>query len=302
MLIGYLLLSISIFGAVVKGYLGKKISLKVSNPIDTVAINVVRIALCVFISGVLALFEGNFNNLLSVSNETLKISFLSGVSTSIFLITWLLSSKSESYMLINVFSNAGIIIPLLLSSIFYKEQVTLLQWLGVIILLLAVYFMISFNNTLKGKLTPVAALLLIICTITNGLNDYFSGKAFSYIKANDTKSVYSFYSYLFCFAFLLLVFIIYHLNSKKTLEKRQIIKIKPLLLPIIVLSVCLFLNTYFKTAAGEHLTSIQLYPVNIGFILILSTLTSAIFFNEKPNSKCVIGLIFNFIAIMIINL
>ena len=68
------------------------------------------------------------------------------------------------------------------------------------------------------------------------------------------------------------------------------------------MSVCLFMNSFFKTKAATYLTSAQLYPLNQGCGLMLSSVMAALFFKEKLTAKCVIGLITAFAGLLIINL
>ena len=71
---------------------------------------------------------------------------------------------------------------------------------------------------------------------------------------------------------------------------------------VFVMSVCLYLNSYFKTLAGGYISATQLYPLNQGAAVILSLLMSSIFFKEKINWKCIFGIVLAFVALMFINL
>jgi uncharacterized membrane protein len=68
------------------------------------------------------------------------------------------------------------------------------------------------------------------------------------------------------------------------------------------MSLALFANSYFKTVAAVYLDSAQLFLLNRGIALILSSLMAAIFFKEKMTIKSVLGIVLAFIGIVIINL
>ena len=70
---------------------------------------------------------------------------------------------------------------------------------------------------------------------------------------------------------------------------------------ILMMAICLFMNSYFKTLAATHITATQLYPLNQGVSVILSLSMSAIFFKEKINGKCILGICLAFIALLLIN-
>ena len=55
---------------------------------------------------------------------------------------------------------------------------------------------------------------------------------------------------------------------------------------------------------GERLlrkTHERLYPLFQGSALTMSTIMSAVFFNERLNVKCIVGILISFIALIIIN-
>ena len=68
------------------------------------------------------------------------------------------------------------------------------------------------------------------------------------------------------------------------------------------MSVCLFLNSYFKTMAAGILPSAILYPLSQGASLILSSFMSMLFFKEKLTAKCITGIALSFAGLLIINL
>ena len=70
---------------------------------------------------------------------------------------------------------------------------------------------------------------------------------------------------------------------------------------IVIMSVMLIANSYFKTKAATHLDSAQLYPLTQGLALILSTLMASVFFKEKLTLKCVVGIFIAFIGLIVTN-
>ncbi|MBR6564521.1 MAG: hypothetical protein IKK71_03690 [Clostridia bacterium] len=71
---------------------------------------------------------------------------------------------------------------------------------------------------------------------------------------------------------------------------------------ILVMAVCLFLNSYYKTLAAFCLPSVILYPLNQALALILSTVMSAVLFHEKITLKAVIGIFTAFVGLLLINM
>lgn len=301
-MIGYLFLSAALLAGCTKGYCGKKTSGFVEKSRDAVFINFIRMLLCTVI-GAGMIFFGGATSYTALTPGTLLIYIMSGVSTSAFVVFWLIAVKKSAYMLIDVFLMLGVFIPLSLAKIMFNEPVKLTQWLGIGILLVAVFIMCSYNNGLKGKMSFTSFALLILCGASSGITD-FSQKLFVRSYSDIPISVFNFYTYVFSALTLIVCYIFFTLTDKSgRTEKIKIIPDVPkkMYAYVAVMAVCLFANSYFKTLAATALDSAKLYPLNQGASLILASLMSAFLFGEKMTIKAVIGILISFIALLIIN-
>ncbi len=294
---GYLFLTISLFAGATKGYCGKMTSGYVNEYKDAMLANTIRMVLCIVIGFCITALQSGFSAFV-IDSKTLWISALSGITSSIFVVSWLISVKKGAYMMMDVFLMLGMIVPLIGSSIFFSEAIGLRQWLGLAVLLVAVLIMCSYNNSLKGKMSISSLVLLIVCGVSCGLTD-FSQKLFVEHTDKITIATFNFYTYVFSAATLLIFYIILSVSSKSEDKSSDI---KPIFGYIAVMSVCLFANSFFQTKAAEFLSSAQLYPLSKGAGLIISSLMSAVLFKERLNIKCIIGMVLSFAALLIINL
>ncbi len=294
---GYLFLAISLFAGAAKGYCGKMTSGYVNEYKDAMLANTIRMVLCILIGFVMTALQSGIDAL-RVDSTTLWISVLSGVTSSIFVVTWLISVKNGAYMMMDVFLMLGMIVPLIGSSISFGESIGGMQWLGLGILMIAVLIMCSYNNSLKGKMSMTSVVLLIICGVSSGLTD-FSQKLF--VEHTDTVSIaaFNFYTYVFSAVVLAVFYGVFSAKDKGDSEPTELRRIFGY---ILVMSVCLFASSYFQTQAAIYLPSAQLYPLSKGTALILSSLMSAVLFKERLTVKCIIGMVLSFIALLIINL
>lgn len=293
---GYLFLLIALFAGTAKGYCGKKTSGYTNSFRDATLANIIRMMLCIVIGFVLIFITGDLEKLIP-SRDMLLISVLSGVSTAIFVVTWLISAKKSAYMMLDIFLMLGVLIPLIASNFFFNEVIKPTQWLGVAVLLVAVGVMCSYNNSIKAKITPTSFVLLIICGIANGIAD-FSQKLFTKCVPDGSVAVFNFYTYVFA---ALILFASFAATSKTepTDDKSDIKKIFGY---ILIMAFCLFANSYFKTIASRYLSAVLLYPLNQGCSLILSAIMTSVLFKEKITTKAVIGILTAFIGLLIINL
>lgn len=298
---GYLFLSVALAAGLIKGFCGKKTSFALTCNSDSMIINVLRMLLCVIIGFVLLILQDGFLAL-SLDGFLLFVYALSGIASAAFVVSWLLSVKSGAYMMVEVFLLLGVIVPIVLCRIFFNEQIRLLQILGIIVLLIAVYVMCTYNVSVKGKMSLKSILLLILCGLSNGVAD-FSQKLFVKMRADGQVTAFNFYTYVFAGVALFFAYFIFRkVDKKNSLSVRKPLEVvKPIWRYVLIMAVCLFVNSFFKTLAAQYLDAVQLYPLNQGCAVVLSLLMSAIFFKEKINYRCLIGIGLSFIALMMIN-
>jgi len=293
---GYLFLFIALLAGSTKGYCGKKTSGYTKSLNDAVFANTLRMVICAIIGFFLVIANDGIA-MLKPSVELLLVSALSGISTAIFVVTWLISVKKSAYMMLDVFLMLGVLVPLILGKIFFSESIKITQWLGIAILFIAVLIMCSYNNSIKTKIDLPSLILLLICGISNGITD-FSQKLFVKTIENSSAASFNFYTYIFTAAILLVTLFVTKEKDNTSDKQNQ----KKIFGYILVMAVCLFMNSYFKTLAANHLSSVLLYPLNQGCALILSTLMATILFKEKLTLKAIVGIVTAFIGLLIINL
>jgi len=293
---GYLFLIIALFSGTTKGYCGKKTSGYTNNFGDALLANTIRMILCAAI-GFIMIFASEGLSALIPSVETIFISALSGFSTAVFVVSWLISVKKSAYMMLDIFLMLGVLIPLIASNVFFNEAITSMQCVGIAVLFAAVVIMCSYNNSIKTKITLPSFLLLLICGIAGGIAD-FSQKLFVKTTPNGSAAVFNFYTYIFAGLILVISFA----ATRKTTQSTEKADIKKIFGFILVMAICLFANSYFKTLAAKYLSAVLLYPLNQGCALILSAFMSAVFFKEKLTAKAVVGILTAFIGLLIINL
>ena len=127
--------------------------------------------------------------------------------------------------------------------------------LAIALLVIAVLIMGSYSASLKGKFSFGTVALLILCGVSSGLYD-FSLKLFTHYS-NANISTLNLISYTISALVLGIVFLLpskeAHFDAKGMLRS--------VFLPVLVMSVCLFLNSYFKALANNYLSPQQVYPI-----------------------------------------
>lgn len=295
-MIGYFFLLIALLLGLVKGFFGKKTSEYTHGFSDAIFANIVRMLVCTTIGGIIVLAADGPEALLP-SVKLLLISALSGISTAMFVVMWLVCIKRSAYMMLDIFLMLGGLIPLIVSSIFFDENIKPTQWFGFCVLVIAVILMCGYNNSIKAKITLPTFLLLVVCGIANGIADS-SQKLFVKIIPDGSAAAFNLYTYVFAAIILIIAYAV----VRKPATAPKVLNLKKISGYILIMGICLFANSYFKTLAAGYLSAVLLYPLNQGCALILSAVMSASLFKEKLTPKAVIGIITAFAGLLIINL
>ncbi len=299
-MIGYILATLSVLAGVTKAYASKKSSIFISNVSENTFSNVLRMAFCSLIGLGMILVQSAS---LAIDGGTFAITLLSGVSNAVFIITWLAATQRGAYMLLNIFYLLGVLVPLLLCRVLYAEPIRPMQWAGLLVLLLAVWIICSYNKTLGGRLTGTNLLILVVCALTGGFAD-FSQKMFLYHDPDGMNSVFQFYTFVISTVVLLGIYVFTKWRGsgeKVSFDGEKVLL--PRILPyVVVMAVCMFICNFLKTTAAVYLTSAQLYPFLQGTNLILLSVMSAVFFGERITVRSFIGIVLAFVSLLMMNL
>ena len=298
---GYIYLLGAVASNFAKGFSAKRMSGLTDTHRKAYFFTFLRMSLCLFIAIAILTVQGQLSAL-AVAPLALIIALLSGISQAAQSITWLLSARKDTLLLIEVFVMLGVFVTVFLSWGVLGEVPTLLQFGGLVLLLIASLVMCSYNSRIKAKLTPSALLLLCVCGLTAGLTD-FAQKWFAMRCADTSRSVFNFYTFAAC-SVLVGLFTLASLRRKDhPIRSFQALRpvAKRLALYIGVMAVGLYTYTFCKTAAASYLSAVQLYPLLQGFTL-LNTCIMATLFKEKVTVRAILGLLIAFVGLLLINL
>ena len=299
---GYLFLSFALAAGITKGYCGKKTSFSIRSNSDSMIMNVLRMVICIAIGFLLMLIQSELSALRADSFMLLS-AMLSGVASAAFVVSWLLSVRTGAYMMVEVFLLIGVIVPIALCRIFFSEEIGVWQIAGIAILLIAVYIMTAYNSSVKGKISLGSFALLLLCGLSNGITD-FSQKLFVKMRPDGSVAAFNFYTYIFAAIVLAIAYVIFRKADNKigASPRNPSEIIKPIWHFVLIMAICLFANSYFKTLAAQWLDAVLLYPLNQGCAVVLSLLMSSLIFKEKITAKCIVGICLSFAALLMINL
>ena len=304
-MIGYIFLFATVLIGVSKGYCGKKTSEYVNGITDGLILQAIRLFLCVIIGIVLFAFS---NTPFNIDITILIISLLNGIANAAFLLSWLFAVKSGAYLFVDVcLTTGGILLPCICGALFFDNKITMIQYIGIVIMILAVLVMNSYNSTVTKKKISFGNILLLICVaISNGLMgvcEKFFAHHSSTNNINCDLSVFSLLTFLFACIILLIALIILCKVTKSSIKIcAQNFPFKKLWIYLILISAFLFFNTYLTTLTNTYIeNTVLIYPLKFGSNLILSAIMATVIFKEKTNIRSIIGMILITASIVFIN-
>lgn len=294
---GYIFLAIALLTNNIKGYCGKQMSRYSAKLNDTLLICFFRMLMCIGTSAViLAVTGGHFG--LEITPKLIGYAAFSGISTAILVAAWLFAANSSGYMMLEVFQMLGVGVTILMSFVFYQEEITVRDLIGFAVLVFAAYLMHA-GTKIKPTLKTLA--VVILCGLANGMTD-FSQKAFIYSGLDTTTAQFQLCSYVFAAVTLIVLYTAITVGGKTEEKNGAGAILKKTWYFVLIMAVCLYGNSFFKTEAANYLSAAKLYTLSQGGTMAIGTLMSAFLFKEKLTLKSGISIAITFLGLLIINL
>ena len=239
---GYLFLGLASFCGLTKGYCGKRVSGYVKESRDAMLANILRMAICIIIGFVFVIAFTGFSGF-NIGFTGILISAISGISSAVFVVSWLFAVNRGAYMLVDVFLTLGLVIPVTLCAIFFDEQIRWNHYIGFLVLLIAVAIMCSYSSSVKSKIDLNSILLLSVAGISQGMSS-FAQKWFVRTLSTDLVSSFNFYTYVFSALVLITTFIFINEKKKDKDSEKPTFSLNSIWIYIVIMAIMLFLNSY----------------------------------------------------------
>ena len=295
---GYLLLSIALLTNNIKGYCGKKMSRYSAKLNDTLLICFFRMLMCIGTSAIILAVTGGFLGF-EITSKLIAYAAFSGISTAILVAAWLFAANSSGYMMLEVFQMLGVGVTMLMSLMIHSEEITVRDIIGFCVLVFAAYLM---HAGTKVKPTLKTLAVVILCGLANGMTD-FSQKAFIYSGLETTTAQFQLCSYVFATVTLIVLYTAMTVGKKKQDKDSGAVAIlKKTWYFVLIMAICLYANSFFKTEAANYLSAAKLYTLSQGGTMAIGTLMSAFLFKEKLTLKAYASIVITFVGLLIINL
>lgn len=310
---GYFFVACTLATGLIKGYCGKKSSGLITTYRGSMLFCLVRLTICVLVGSALVAVNGCIPYLGALNTPTVIFAMLAGIGQAGMIVTWLISARLGSLMLLEVFNLLGIVLTVTLCFVCFGEPVSVWQIVAMLLLLVAAYVMVGYSQSVKGKMTLAAFVCLLIGALMTGLST-FAQKGLKFFNPDATQQTLDQYSLVFnvyTYAAAALVLIVAYAVTAKSPKKgeaktdehspvKQVFRPRPLIY-VTVMATCLFAYSLFQTLAGtgDRLDAAQIYPLTQGGGMLLTMLMAAILFGERINARCLVGILLSVVALVL---
>ncbi len=219
-------------------------------------------------------------------NITLFLGLLSGVLYLISFMLLQLNTKKNGIVLSSIFMKLGLLVPMVISVLFFREIPTIIQTTGFIIAIGAI-ILINIKKETNTKNLGVGLILLLLM---GGSADAMS-KIFERLGTVTLSNQYLFYTFAAAFILCLLLIII----KKEHPGKRE-------LFFGILIGIPNFFSSKFLLGALGTLPAVVVYPTFCVATMLVVSLTGAFIFKEKLTKLQWFALIMIIFSLTMLNL
>ncbi len=254
------------------------------------------VLLTTIISTIVFFACGNFSG---VSYITWVLGALFGMVTVLQYYFGAMALANGTYAFTMLMASLSTIIPALSGAIFWGEKISLLQVLGIVLIM--AFFIIVFNGK-KERFSISWLISSIAMFVSTGIIGVVQ-KWFA--KSKGSAQILPFLTIAFAMAFLFsLVFYLFTLKKNKSLRSSYCNNsIKPLVILIAFIVIGAIggaVNNYINLFLVKKTTSAMFFPLVNGLSVVLNSACGVFVFKERFSLKMWIGMVVGVVAIVLL--
>ncbi len=292
---GYLFLLFAKLAGAAKMAAMKYAGREATGTFNSIRINLIRSFICMGMSVVLIAFDPG------VTGSHLWIGIVSGIANAVNMFTWILCATRASLCVVEIFMMfATVVIPLLLSPFLYVgETVTLLQWIGVVLILAAVVlFAVPGRSTADEKkdkkaVDRTSVILIAVCMLSSTFVTV-TQKLYVTRVGKEYTAFFNALTFILVFiCFVIAYFVMRRILFRKSDGGEAIPTVNKLSGAaygwIAVAAAGMVVYQFTNTLASAYLPSAILYPLAYGSGFLLTAAMDTFLFHEKVTLRRVLG-------------
>ncbi|MDH6459290.1 multidrug transporter EmrE-like cation transporter [Fusobacterium sp. PH5-7] len=228
--------------------------------------------------GILAYFVIRKESIFSFDGDYKYTLFLAMINAVLYITCLYLmqvNMKKNGAPLTTTYNRLGLLIPILVSVILFKEYPNQMQIIGCILAIFSIYYINKKDK--KDEKSKVSPLLLIALFMAGGMVDTLA-KIYGYYGNSNLQGHFIFYTFVFSFIFSLILSI----KSIKNLSKKEI-------LIGFFIGIPNQITTLAQLKAVAVLPAYLVFPAYSISVILLVNLVNFLFFKEKLTMRQYVG-------------
>lgn len=238
------------------------------------------------------------------NSATVLCAFVSALLFVLELFTSLEAIKGSTLTICNMVATGGLFVPCIAGIFLFNEPMRALQWVGMGVFVVAVYFLASGSKETYKKFSFKTFLMLLLNFLANGAVMVVQ-KYFAVLVQDGNVALYSTLTFAFGAVILYICMFALALLKQTNEQGERINQIKPLSKSLylygILLAVALCSINQLVTTMAKTVPSVVLFTVSSALSIIITSIVGAVAFHEKLTVKNVIGILLGLGAIVMIN-
>ncbi len=224
---------------------------------------------------------------------TVGLASLSGFTLVVAQMCMLLAMQSGTMVIVSVFSTAGLIVPCVCGVLFFQEAMTIWQWAGVALFIVASSLLAVSAKGIYQNFSFKTVLLLMGAFLANG-GTMLCQKTLTYVNPTGSVTLFSMLS----FAIPSVVFVLYLLTTQKAIVQET--PNRGIYLPMVFLAAAMFLINQIVTMATNVVPSAILFTLPNGCNNIIAAVMAAVMFQEKMTLRSIAGLALSIVSLVLV--
>ncbi len=244
--------------------------------------------------------------------KTAACAFGTAVFMAIELFASIEALKGCTLIVSQMFSVGALFIPCLVGIFFFDEPMSVWQWVGLALFIVAMYFMVfptKEKETKKKPKTSVKTFVMLLLTMLAGGGTMVMQKVFGRLVPDGNTAAYSFLMFAINALLLYACYFVQAFIKEKTptgmnvTEKEPRFKVLPKMLLICgaCLAFAVFMINMLVTELGKTVPSAILFSVSYAISIGITLIVGRFYYNEKITWKNIVGIVLCIGALAIIN-
>ena len=258
-----------------------------------------------FLSAVFAFIFLCFSGFYGFNKETFLCALIMALLLALDLFSGLEAVKGTTLVVCNIFATGGLFVPCVLGIFLFKEPMNVLQWIGLGVFIVSIYFLSASSEKKKKAFSIKTLVMLVLSFLSNGLVMVVQ-KYFALLLPDGNVALFSFLTFGLNAVILLACMIFLATVKSKDKNGVKINKIErlsgKLALYGMLLALAIFSINQIVTTLAKSVSSVALFTVTSALSVIITCIVGVAMFKEKLTVKNIIGLLLGFASIVIVNL